>query len=251
MSGIIQQPRGLQLFRPPYDACSPIDPGTSPAPFEPGLAAVWFMAPHREMMQELQWAAIRPRSVPLFIVLPEPEDIPAMVEVLRVLPSLRPRGVLPGAGRGMMSALRSLLATPPVALHSSVADYLDELGIIDSPATRERVETIFSVAPNTRSIESLAQQMCQSRRTLGRYFHERDLPVPSHWLQFARALHVAIQLQNTRLNIGRVAARFGYPDGFTMSNAMKRLTGFRPSFVRRHLGWEWIVEAWWREEQRD
>lgn len=241
-------PRGLQLFRPPYASCSPIDANTSPAPFEPGLAAVWFMARDREVLDELQWAAVRPRSLPLFIVLPGVEDVPAMVDVLRVLPSLRPKGVLPGAGRGMMNALRSLLAAPPVALPSSVADYLEDLGAVDSSATRERIETIFSAAPNTRSIESLARQMCQSRRTLGRHFHERGLPVPSHWLQFARALHVALQLQNTNLSIGRVAARFGYPDGFTMSNAMKRLTGFRPSFVREHLGWEWILEAWWREE---
>ena len=131
----------------------------------------------------------------------------------------------------------------------AVADHLEDMGVIPDPETRKRIETIFSAAPGTRSIQGLSRRFCQSRRTLGRFFQERGLPVPSHWLQFARILHISIQLQNTTLNIGRVAVRFGYPDGFTMSNTMKRLTGYRPSFVREHLGWEWIVEAWWRVER--
>jgi hypothetical protein len=33
-----------------------------------------------------------------------------------------------------------------------------------------------------------------------------------------------------------------------MSNQMKRMIGYRPTEVREHLGWEWIVEAWLRRE---
>ncbi len=33
-----------------------------------------------------------------------------------------------------------------------------------------------------------------------------------------------------------------------MSNSMKRLTGYRPTFVREHLGWEWLVHAWLEAE---
>jgi hypothetical protein len=29
---------------------------------------------------------------------------------------------------------------------------------------------------------------------------------------------------------------------------MVRLTGYRPSHVRRYLGWEWLLEAWLRQE---
>lgn len=244
------QHQGLQLFRPPYRTCTPIDADSHPGEPGPGAAAVWFMAAGRPVMDELRWAALRPRSLPLFIVLPSPEQVPELVEALRALPGLRPKGVLPGAGVGTMAALRALLAAPPTVLPVAVADYLEGMGAIADPETRARVETIFAAAPNVRSIQALARRLCQSRRTLGRFFQERGLPVPSHWLQFARVLHVAIQIQNTNLNIGRISARFGYPDGFTMSNTMKRLTGYRPSFVREHLGWEWIVEAWWREEGR-
>lgn len=244
------QYQGLQLFRPPYRTCNPIDPDSHPGELQPGESAVWFMAPGPRIEEELRWAALRPRGLPLFLVLPPPEQVPELVGILRAVPGLRVRGVLPGGGRGTLEALRTLLAAPPAALPLAVADYLEAMGVINDAVTRERVEAIFAAAPNIRSIHGLARQVCQSRRTVGRFFQERGLPVPSHWLQFARILHVAIQLQNTRLNIGRVSARFGYPDGFTMSNTMKRLTGYRPSFVREHLGWEWIVEAWWREERR-
>jgi hypothetical protein len=30
---------------------------------------------------------------------------------------------------------------------------------------------------------------------------------------------------------------------------MKRLIGYRPSEVRRLLGWEWLVEAWLLKEK--
>ena len=122
--------------------------------------------------------------------------------------------------------------------------------ILDIAPASARVAAIFDRAAHVGSVEQLSQTLFQSRRTLGRFFKDRNLPVPSHWLQFARLLHVSVQLQNTTTSIGRVAGRFGFPDGFTMSNSMKRLIGYRPSFVREHLGWEWLLAAWLRSEGR-
>jgi AraC-like DNA-binding protein len=244
-------PRGLHLFRPPYARCEPIPPGWQARSLEPGAAVVWFMAPVREVYDDLEWLWGRPRTLPFFLVLPEPADVPPLASVLRSLPDLRPRGVLPSVATGTLGALRTLLAAPPRSMAQAATELLDELGYLPDADTRSRVQVIFARAPHTSSIDDLSLALCQSRRTLGRFFADRDLPVPSHWLQFARVLHVAVQLQNTRTNIGRVASRFGYSDGFTMSNSMKRLTGYRPSFVRRHLGWEWLVEAWLRQERRN
>lgn len=235
---------GLYLFRPPYEACEPVSLDWQPQRLLPGAAIAWFMAPVGSVYPELDWLRDRPASLPLFVVLPEPEDIPTLASVLRVVPELRPRGVLPVAGPGTEQALRILLRSAPPSLPGAATDYLDRLGIIRDPDARDRVSTIFSCAPHTRSIEQLARSFCQSRRTLGRFFKERELPVPSHWLQFGRLLHVAVHLQNTRVTVNRVSTRFGYPDGFTMSNSMKRLVGYRPTFVREHLGWEWLIQAW-------
>jgi AraC-like DNA-binding protein len=241
--------QGLYHYRSPYDEYEPVDLGWRPDAPEPGGAIVWFMAPVGRIHEELSWLDARPGSVPLFVVLPEPEDILPIAPILRRIPDIRPRGVVPSAGRGLGEALRTLLASPPPRLPRAVADQLEESDFVPDRATRKVVERVFAAAPHVTSIELLSARMCQSRRTLGRFFRDRGLPVPSHWLQFARILHVAIQLQNTRLSINRVSARFGYTDGFTMSNSMKRLTGYRPSFVREHLGWEWIVDVWVRRER--
>ena len=112
MLSIPLQHHGLQLFRPPYRECTPIDPNAHPGETEPGHAAVWFMSPEGAVEEELRWSALRPASLPLFVVLPPPALVPDLADALQALPDLRPRGVLPGVGRGTLVALRTLLAAP-------------------------------------------------------------------------------------------------------------------------------------------
>lgn len=102
-----------------------------------------------------------------------------------------------------------------------------------------------------RTVSALSRSLYLSRRALGRRFLGRGLPVPSHWLHFARVLRGAIRLQNSDDSLFSVAAQLGYTDGFALSNQMKRLTGVRPSTARERLGWEWLVEAWLCREARD
>jgi hypothetical protein len=61
-------------------------------------------------------------------------------------------------------------------------------------------------------------------------------------------MHVVAHIQCEGMPIHHIALRASYPDGFTMSNQMKRLLGVRPSDVRERLGWEWVVESWIRGE---
>ena len=242
---------GLFIFAPPYDILEPLSPRSPSPDLMPGAACVWFMRPTATLERELAWAAERSRALPLIVVLPPPEEIADMARVLQLVPAISPRGVLPGAGIGTIRALRSLLAAPPTALPHAVTGYLDAAGMIPTDTARDMILGIMQSAPDTSSVEQLASRMCQSRRTLGRYFKEHGLPVPSHWLAFARVVHVALHIQNSSTAASRLAIRFGYPDGYTMSNQMKRMTGHRPSFVREHLGWEWIVESWIRRENRN
>lgn len=206
------------------------------------------MAGVEEIFPEFQWVRVRPSWLPLFVVLPPPQAILSVAPLIKTLPDLRPRAVIPTSKCALAPALRTLLAAPPRSLPIAAVDHLHQMQTIPDAETRNVIQEIFAAAPHVTSVEKLSARMCKSRRTLGRFFQERELPVPSHWLQFARILHVAIQIQNTSLNVHRVSARYGYTDGFTMSNSMKRLTGYRPSFVREHLGWEWIVDAWLQQE---
>jgi AraC-like DNA-binding protein len=63
-------------------------------------------------------------------------------------------------------------------------------------------------------------------------------------------LYVSALIQEKpNLPVAKAAIRVGYPDGFTMSNQMKRLIGCRPSDVRDNLGLGWILEEWIHRER--
>lgn len=213
-----------------------------------GTAFVWWLLDAAEQRQEFDFLRVRPASVPLVIVLPPPEEITKTLPLLGQLRRLHPRAVLPVGNMDSPRRIRDLLNVPPSPFGETVVRYLTRRGTITDPAIERCVQRIFELAPEVRSITQLARRLYTSRRTLGRQFAAHDLPVPSHWLQFARMLHVSIHLQREPHAIFRIAMRMGYPDGFTFSNQMKRLIGLRPTEIREYVGWEWIVEAWLRRE---
>ena len=55
-------------------------------------------------------------------------------------------------------------------------------------------------------------------------------------------------LQDPKASLFSIGCELGYPDGFSFSNQLKRLTGLRPSLMRECFGWEWIVESWIHKE---
>ena len=240
-------PSEVCLVRPPYALAEPIEPGWWPARLPlPGAALVW--TPRAGSGDELvERMRARPPGLPLFMILPPPAGVSDIVPVLVRLHDLAPRSVLPAGPLAGIDAVRTLLATPARPLAVELLDYLLRRGLIpagSAPAVRQ----VLQLAPGTRSITALSRRMYLSRRTLGRHFELQGIPVPSHWLQMARLLHVAVRLQRERVTAFRAAVAVGYPDGFTMSNQLTRLLGCRPREVRECLGWEWIVESWVREE---
>lgn len=241
----------LSVFSPPYAALRPIQIGWAPQSVPPrGEAIVWRLSDSARQEQEFDWLAARPVGLPLIVVLPPAREISRALPLLGYVPSLDPKVILPAGRVVAPPRLRELLGAPPRHLPRMVVAYLARRQLLLTDAIRRDVRRIFERAPDTRSIAKLALLASTSRRTLGRRFAELGLPVPSHWLQFARLLHVAVRLQNEQTAAFRIAARFGYPDGFTMSNQMKRLIDLRPTDIRQCLGWEWIVEAWLAQETR-
>lgn len=238
---------GLRLFLPPYTRFEdrPIPPaGDVPR----GAAAVWWLSDAERQTREFDRLRTRPFDLPLVILLPPPADVARTLPLINLLALLRPRSVLPGMSLGNPDAIRHVLAAPPPSLAEAVMRHLTDRGIITSRTIAREVRRILELAPDIHSISRLSRRLYTSRRTLGRHFATAGLPVPSHWLQFARLLHVAVRLQTEPSAIFRIAARSGYPDGFTLSNQMKRLIGCRPTEVRACLGWEWILEAWLMRE---
>jgi AraC-like DNA-binding protein len=239
----------VSLLTPPYQSFQSCDPDIS---FDGsrGQALVWYLHDAEQQQSEYQWLLARGARVPLFIVLPPANAIEPVLPIIPQLSHLHARGVLPNGPLQSVEPARMLLRTAPRDLPAAIVSYLTRRGTLRDPKARTLVMKIFELAPTVPSIAGLARRLYTSRRTLGRFFESQHLPVPSHWLQFARLLFVATRLQaHQEVPIFRVAVQLGYPDGFTMSNQMRRLVGCRPTDARENLGFEWFVEDWLQQER--
>lgn len=240
--------QNISLFTPPYHELSPfqeLDWSTVR-----GAALVWYLHNAAQQRHEFEWLLRRPERVPLFIVLPPADVIDPILSIIPQLNDLHARGVLPNGPLHTVDPVRLLLRNAPRDLPAAMVSYFTRRGLLRDLKSRSMVMKIFELAPTVPSISGLSRRLYTSRRTLGRYFESVNLPVPSHWLQFARLMYVSTKLQVSEdVPVFKIATQYGYPDGFTMSNQMKRLVGCRPTDVRENLGYEWFVEEWLKLEQ--
>ena len=242
----------LALFQPPYDRLATCGHDTigdmGAVETWKGRAIVWLLNDRPEQMANFEALRYKPLGLPLIVLLPPPAQIRSVLELLPLVRNLSPRMILPHGLVDTPYRLRQILASPPRAIPTTLTDYLVRRRLLRTKKAAREFQRIVELAPETRSISALSRRMYTSRRTLGRHLISTGMPVPSHCLHFARLFHVSLQLQTDDGAVFRIASRLGYADGFTMSNQMKRLIGYRPSEVRGLLGWEWIVEAWLEKE---
>lgn len=251
MSGAVPPNSGLALFAPPYCAFRSIDVEWRWDRVPPrGDSVIWWLQNAEAQQDQFEWLCERPPCVPLIAVLPRASALDPALRLLQQLDRTAPRAVLPVSRVVSPPWLLRLLSTVPTDLARSVVRYLARRQILTADRITNQVRRIFELAPYTTSVSGLARRMYISRRTLGRHFEAAGLPVPSHWLQAGRLVHVATRLQSGRDPVFRLACRAGYPDGFTFSNQMKRLFDCRPTEVRSRVGWEWLLEQWLMVEAR-
>jgi AraC-like DNA-binding protein len=246
------EPRArLQVLSFPYASLEPLEGGRAQmnlAARSPGSALVWEVGP-KPLPDTVEFVRSRPGGLSLVAVLPEASVLDMRPEILAPIQACRPHALLPHHTAAVDTrAVTAALRRPPLDLGADVTDYLGWRGIALDTDTTRVVRRIIELSGEVRTITDLARHLYMSRRALGRRFETRGLPVPSHWLQLARILRLASRLQNTTATVVSIAYESGYPDGFSLSNQMHRLIGFRPSQVRDFLGWEWILEAWLRGE---
>ncbi|HET9949130.1 MAG TPA: AraC family transcriptional regulator [Longimicrobiales bacterium] len=240
----------LSLLTYPYTRLHPLTAGRGELrerTRHPGSALVWFMGSgNLDLTAEV--AAGRPGGVSLLVVLPPGERVAEDPNVLGAVQQCRPHGILPYHPNPLPHELAQVLRRPPVDLGGDVIDYLAWRGLLVDRDTGHVIRRVIDLSASLRSVSAVSRSMYLSRRSLGRRLMSRGLPVASHWLQVGRLLRVAVKLQNTDATVASVAFDLGYPDGFSVSNQMERLIGYRPSEVRSHLGWEWVLEAWLKRE---
>lgn len=241
----------LMLLKPPYEEFVRIDTSWKPDRLPArGLVLVWWVADPEAQASELEWLYQRPWGIPLIIVLPPPQHMRPILQMTRYFPLLHPRAILPTCSMIQPERIRHLLTLAPRHVTPTLVHYLQRRRLLRSETIHREVERTLELATEVSSIARLSKKLRTSRRTLGRHCLGAGLPVPSHWLQFGRLMHVAVRLQMDGGSIGRAMVDTSYPDAFTMSNQMKRLIGCRPSEARRLLGWEWLVECWIAREAR-
>ena len=240
----------LSLLAYPYLTLKQISRGPSElraAARQPGSALVWSMADGRQPACA-DAVSDRPGGLSLLVILPAGEAVVSDPQIMHDVQRARPHGILPFHPEPSASDLAQVLRTPPADLGGEVTDYLRWRGLGIDRDTAHIIRRIVDLSAELRSVSAVSRGMYLSRRALGRRLMSRGLPVPSHWLQVGRLLRVAIKLQNGDATVSSIAFDLGYPDGFSVSNQMERLIGYRPSEVRERLGWEWILEAWLRRE---
>ena len=240
----------LSLLSHPYDRLVPLTGGRQEmraAARIPGSALIWSMA-EGNYAKTRATVEGRPGGLALIAILPRTDEIVADPDVIHAVQQCRPNGLLPYHTAPVPGDLGQVLRRPAADLPADVTDYLTWRGLIVDRDTTHLIRRIIELSAELRSITSLARGLYMSRRALGRRLMTRGLPVPSHWLQLSRMLRLASRLQNSDASVFTIAYECGYPDGFSVSNQMYRLIGYRPSHVREYLGWEWILEAWLRKE---
>jgi AraC-like DNA-binding protein len=240
----------LSLLSHPYDRLVPLTGGRKEmraAARIPGSALIWSMA-EGNYAKTRPTVEGRPGGLALIAILPRTDVIVAHPDVIHSVQQCRPNGLLPYHAAPVPGDLAQVLRRPASDLPADITDYLTWRGLIVDRETTHLIRRIIELSAELHSITSLARGLYMSRRALGRRLRTRGLPVPSHWLQLSRMLRLASRLQNSDASVFTTAYEFGYPDGFSVSNQMYRLIGYRPSHVREYLGWEWILEAWLRKE---
>lgn len=115
-------------------------------------------------------------------------------------------------------------------------------------AVATHLRAIFRAPPEALRVSRIAKRVYVSRRTLGRQFRTAGLPSPIEWVALARALY-AHRLIARGEPLRVAASSGGYPDQFTLSNTIHRITGLRPSELR-DVSWTKFLDVW-IERQRE
>lgn len=142
------------------------------------------------------------------------------------------------------ATLRPIM-THPVDLAGDILEWLPRRGVRVPPECVPFIRETVRCAPSSRSLVELLQELGESEHAVRKRLRARGLPAPSHWHALARAVCVALRLQDAPDRpLLDVALDAGYSEHSTLSRQMVRLFGLRPSVIRTLLGWEPLVDRW-------
>jgi AraC-like DNA-binding protein len=181
---------------------------------------------------------------PLILCLPDPTDSAAVALTSRAI-SLRIRAVLVEP-HSIYDALRESM-TDPTNLDDDVSEWaLRRIGGSSTPETAHLLRYLIAQAVKSKGATSEIQSSFSIRRAR-RCLARDGLPPPSSWRRVGKALETALAVQaEPNISLLEIAYRLGYSDQSSLSHQFRRLFELSPSAVRGTLGWEWLLERWFR-----
>lgn len=202
---------------------------------------------------ELDWTGLRReigtlrRRIPTAsLVLRVPDGwVVESVHLIRRAGELHVRGVVVGEC-DLVETLRPVL-TNPTDLSSEIREWLTIRGVPVPGSAWDLLEPIIRASRHHRELRNVTKLLDVGARTVRARFRKAGLPSPGRWLQVARALRAALEVQGEPDRpLLTIAVERGYSDHSSLSRQILRLFGLRPRRIRETLGWEWLVDRWLR-----
>lgn len=142
------------------------------------------------------------------------------------------------------SALRVALTTRE-DLAEDVGEWLRLRGVSLSPVVTHIIRQVFCLAHRHSRIHDVLHRIGEAESSVRARFRKKGLPPPHRWLQAARALHAALEVQASPGEpLLRIAVEGGHCDAAALSKLIHAVFGIRPSALRGTLGWEWLLDRW-------
>lgn len=153
-------------------------------------------------------------------------------------------------GEPIEPALRLQLVDVP-DLGSSIIDWLGLMNVAPSVTIETLLRDIIGRADDFDSVETLLASRGWTWRKTSIALKAARLPGPGKWYSLSLGLRACLALQaNPELSTHHYALLLGYDDSASIRRRITRLFRAQISDIRATIGWEWLMDRWWKSVRR-
>jgi transcriptional regulator GlxA family with amidase domain len=141
-------------------------------------------------------------------------------------------------GSKVTNAIARRMVVPPVR-DGGQRQFIDQpVPTHCSPGFAPQLDWILANLGEAHSVASMAGHANMSERTFARKFVEETGTTPMQWVTDQRVLYARQLLEETDLDIDRIASRAGFGTATLLRHHFRRLVGLTPSQYRRRFACE-------------
>lgn len=139
-------------------------------------------------------------------------------------------------------ALRNELTDPKI-LKTDIPRNLRTRGFPVGPITRAFLHGSCDHAFECRNATALSARLGISVRAVRSDLRESRLPDPGAMHQIVHKTYIAVAIQRGELTMTQLAYQFGYLNPGKLRERLSDVLGYRPSDVRKWLGWAFLLDS--------